>query len=604
MTAHHASPPILAPSLALAIAACLAACSEQSSEQSQSPQNGTDRAAPPQDERRAENDATDAGPWFVDATDRAGLGFTHFAGLTGQYYYVEIVPPGVALFDYDNDGDLDAYFVQGRVLEPGKSADDAFTDEPSDEIRLGNRLYRNDLIKDGVNTGELRFTDVTKESGAGVVGYGMAVTTADFTGDAHTDIFITNFGPDTLLLNNGDGTFRDASDTSGLDDPRWTTAATPVDFDLDGDLDLFVGLGGDFTVETAPYCERKPGVPDYCAPAALDGLPDRLYENDGTGVFTDASDRLSPTTDGHALGAVVADFDGNGWPDFYVANDGDANHLWLNTDGRFEESALLNSAAYNDMGQAEAGMGIAIADYDDDGDEDLFLTHLRGETNTLYKNDGNALFADTTVREGLSAPSRPYTAFGVGFIDADHDSDLDVFIANGDVRANDLDVSGVFPYDQPNQFMRNDGNNTFTDISETAGQAITRTRVSRGAAFGDIDLDGDVDILVTNDNGPAELLLNVAPKRGNSAFIEVLRPNGAPALGATVRATLSDGRVITRTVRIDGSYFSSSSPIVHMTWPEETSVEQFTVTIPGEMASSTRTGLDPGERTTVVLGSN
>jgi hypothetical protein len=326
--------------------------------------------------------------------------------------------------------------------------------------------------------------------------------------------------------------------------------------------------------------------------------------NDGSGVFTDVSERLSPTTKGHALGAVVADFDNNGWPDIYVANDGDANHLWLNDGGTFEETALLNSAAYNDMGQAEAGMGIAIGDYDDDGDEDLFLTHLRGETNTLYKNDGSAFFTDTTVREGLSAPSRPFTAFGVGFIDADHDSDLDVFIANGDVRANDLDVEGVFPYDQPNQFMRNDGANTFTDISDIAGEAITRARVSRGAAFGDVDLDGDVDILVTNDNGPAELLLNIAPKRGNSAFIEVLRPNGAPALGAQIRATLSDGRVITRTVRTDGSYFSSSSPVVHLTWPEGTTVESYTVSAIGRDVTTETSGIEDGQRTTITLGSN
>lgn len=595
MTRPTASTPALA---LFALIWPLAGCSEEApapeetASQISNDESMTDEAREPE------------GPWFVDATEDVGIDFKHFAGLTGRYYYVEIVPPGCALIDYDNDGDLDIYFVQGRVLEPGKSTEDAFTDYPTDEIRLGNRLYRNDLIKEGVHTGELTFTDVTKESGTGVVGYGMAVVAADFNGNGYQDLFITNFGPDVLLLNNGDGTFRDASENSGLDDPRWTTCATPIDFNRDGHMDLFVGLGGDFSIEGAPSCERKPGVPDYCAPAALAGVPDRLYMNDGTGVFTDVSERLSPTTKGHALGAVVADFDNNGWPDIYVANDGDANHLWLNDGGTFEESALLNSAAYNDMGQAEAGMGIAIADYDDDGDEDLFLTHLRGETNTLYKNDGNAFFTDTTVREGLSAPSRPFTAFGVGFIDADHDGDLDVFIANGDVRANDLDVEGVFPYDQPNQFMRNDGNNTFTDISEIAGEAITRARVSRGTAFGDVDLDGDVDILVTNDNGPAELLLNVAPKKGNSAFIEVLRPNGAPALGARIRATLSDGRVITRTARTDGSYFSSSSPIVHLTWPPGVSVESVAVSLPGETVTATITELEPDDRKTVTLGSN
>jgi len=542
--------------------------------------------------------------WFTDVAPDVGLDFTHFAGLTGRYYYVEIVPPGCALFDYDNDGDLDIYIAQGRVLEEGKSIADAFTDIPFDESMLGNRLYRNELIAHGTNTGELRFTDVTEESGTGFIGYAMAVLAADLNADGFTDLFVTNAGPDVLYLNNGDGTFRDATQGSGLDDPRWTTAVTPIDFDLDGDLDLFVSLGGAFSLERVTECFRKPGVRDYCAPASLEPLPDRLYENDGTGVFTDVSSLLSPTTTGHGLGAVVSDFDGNGWPDIYVANDGDANHLWLNDGGTFEESALLNSAAYNDMGQAEAGMGIAIADYDNDGDEDLFLTHLRGETNTLYNNNGNALFTDATLREKLSAPGRPYTAFGVGFFDADHDGNLDIFIANGDVRVNDIEVRGVFPYAQPNQFMLNNGDNTFSDASAQAGPDVTRNRVSRGAAFGDIDLDGDIDILITNDNGPIELLLNNMPKRGSGAFIAVRTPSGSHALGAQVRATRDDGITITRAVRTDGSYFSSNAPAAHITWPEGTSITSFTVGMAGVVPKATRTGLAPGERTTITIGSN
>jgi len=325
--------------------------------------------------------------WFTDAASESGLDFIHLAGLTGEHYYVEIVPPGCALFDYDNDGDLDVYIVQGTPLEPDASISDAWTDTdlPAD-FTPTNRLYRNDLITDGTNTGELHFTDITDQSGAGLASYGMGVTAADFNNDGFTDLFVTNFGPDALLLNNGDGTFTDATAASGLDDPRWTTAATAIDYDRDGDLDLFVGQGGDFTIENAPVCFRKPGIRDYCAPAALAPVADKLYRNNGNAVFTDVSELLSPITKGHALGVVAADFDNNGWPDLYVANDGDANHLWLNDHGKFVESALLKSAAYNEMGQAEAGMGIAIGDYDDDGDEDLFLTHLRGETNTDRKS--------------------------------------------------------------------------------------------------------------------------------------------------------------------------------------------------------------------------
>jgi len=287
--------------------------------------------------------------------------------------------------------------------------------------------------------------------------------------------------------------------------------------------------------------------------------------------------------------------------DLYVANDGDANHLWLNDHGKFVESALLKSAAYNEMGQAEAGMGIAIGDYDDDGDEDLFLTHLRGETNTLYNNNGKAIFSDQTLNDGLSAPSRQFTAFGVGFQDFDHDGDLDVFIANGDVRANDLDVEGVFPYEQPNQLMINQGGGKFTDQSEQAGDAITRARVSRSTAFGDIDLDGDIDILLTNDNGPVELLINAMPKAGNWASIRVMESaTNRDAFGAIVRAKLSNGITISRTVRADGSYFASSDPRVHLTWPKGVTVERITVSHHLQTVVE-HDGIESGDRLTLTI---
>lgn len=508
-------------------------------------------------------------PRLHDVARESGIKFVHRTCATGEFYFPEITGSGCALLDYDNDGDLDVYLLQGAPLQsPANTA--ATAPDPDAPTPLRNRLFRNERIRADGSVGPLRFTDVTIESGAGDTGYAMGVATGDIDNDGDVDIYITNFGPDVLLLNNGDGTFRDATAAFGLGDNRWTTSAAFLDYDRDGWLDLFVCGYADYSLDTHKPCRNRAGVRDYCAPGAYDAIPDVLYRNVGGKRFdVSTAIRLDDVAPGHALGIGIGDFDANGWPDILVANDGDPNHLWLNKDGELAEAALQCGAAVNDVGAKEAGMGVVVFDPDDDGDPDILLSHLNGETHTLYVNDGGA-FTDRTARAQLAASSFPYTGFGVGPVDLDHDGDLDLFLANGDVRfINAAAESGRTPYDQPNQVFLNDGHAVFSDASAEFGRDVTQYATSRGLALGDIDNDGDIDLLVTNSNGPAQLLLNETPVPGShSLLLRILdAKHHRDAYGATVIARLSDGRTLTRWVQTCVGYASASDPRVHLAWP-------------------------------------
>ncbi len=368
------------------------------------------------------------GPVFEEVAAAAGLDFRHFAGLSGKLYLPEIMGPGVGLLDYDMDGDLDVYILQGGVLEPGASA-------PED--RSANRLFTNELMQNGA-AGPLKFQDVTSEAGVGHDGYGMGIAVGDYDGDADPDIYLTNFGPNVLFRNNGDGTFSDVTRASGTEEARWSTGAAFLDYDRDDDLDLFVLNYIDFTVAGNKTCYDSIGGPDYCNPNLYRPLPDRLFRNDGGGKFSDVtvSSGVGQLL-GPGLGVVADDFNSDGWVDVYVANDGAANHLWLNQgDGTFIEDALMAGSAYNVNGAPEGSMGLAAGDFDGDGDPDLFMTHLTGETNTLYVNDGRGNFHDETGSRGLGATSLAPTGFGTEWFDYDNDGDLDVVVTNvnGPVR--------------------------------------------------------------------------------------------------------------------------------------------------------------------------
>jgi hypothetical protein len=348
-------------------------------------------------------------------------------------------------------------------------------------------------------------------SGLGYESYGMGVAVGDIDGDGDLDLYVTNFGTNVLFRNDGGGKFADITRTAGVDDPRWSASAAFVDYDRDGDLDLFVANYIDFTVRNNKECFDPTGARDYCAPTSYRPVPDRLFRNDGGGKFTDVSVSAGlGAAYGNGLGVTCADFNGDGWVDIYVANDGTANQLWINQkNGKFIDDSLMSGTAYNADGAAEAGMGVTAGDVDGDGSEDLFMTHLTLETNTLYMNNGKGEFHDSTNRFGLGGISFAFTGFGSEFFDYDNDGFLDLFVANGAVTIMETLRGAEYPFHQKNQLIRGYGDR-FEDVSAQAGRALELSEVSRGAAFGDIDQDGDVDIVVTNNNGPARLLLNEA----------------------------------------------------------------------------------------------
>lgn len=562
---------------ALTFVALLVGCSPASTERQTAVErnNGTTRAAP----HDAATPASESGSvWFIDRAQEAGLHFVHFNGMSGEFYFPEIMPPGVGLLDFDNDGDLDAYLVQGRMLGPGPVSEALFP--PPESRPLTGRLYRNDLIVEADGTRTLRFTDVTDEAGIEASGYGMGVASGDVDNDGWVDLYLTNLDSNQLYRNNGDGTFDDISRQSGVDDPAWSVSAAFVDSDRDGWLDLYVGNYVDYDIETDEVCPSVTGRPGYCVPQIYRAQPDRLYRHRGDGRFVDVTPTAFATqTFGSALGVSTADFNGDGWLDIYVANDGEANQLWLNQgDGTFVDTGLLSGTALNKDGKAEGSMGVDAGDFDNDGDEDLFMTHLTGETNTLYVNDGAGLFEDRSEVSGLGPASLSSTGFGAAWSDFDNDGWLDILVVNGRVKKTEERANEVFPYDQRKQLFRNVGGGRFEDVTDRAGGAFELSEVSRGAAFGDIDNDGDVDVLVGNDGGQVRLLMNEIDS-GNHWLGLRLVGGEAPRdmVGARVELLHRDGTTRWRRARTDGSYASANDPRVLIGLGDATQVERLRV---------------------------
>ena len=489
---------------------------------------------------------------FSDVASNVGLDFTHVNGATGQYYFPELAGSGVALFDYDSDGDLDVYLVQGQRLDPD-GANSAGDDTPP-----SNQLFRNALS----STGRLMFRNVTEVAGVGDRGVGMGVAIGDYDNDGHPDIYVTNFGPNVFYRNNGDGTFTSITEKKGGGDARWSTSASFADYDRDGDLDLFTTNYVAFTVEDNKPCSGQTGRREYCGPMVYPPVVDRLYRNDA-GQLTDVSSEAGIVNAfGSGLGVVSADFDGDLWPDFYVANDLRPNQLWMNHgDGSFDDEALFAGAAVNDFGMPEASMGVTAGDFDGDGDYDLFMTHLRNETNTIYLNLGKARFRDATDEFRLGVDSIPMTGFGSEWFDYDNDGFLDLFVANGAVVAVPALIGrDPHPYHEVNHLFHNVNGKRF----EFVVNAFERTETSRGAAFGDIDNDGDVDVVVSNNGGPVRLLLNNVGNRRRWLSIELvgIRSN-RDGVGARIAVDLDDGRTLWRRAHTDGSYLSANDRRVH-----------------------------------------
>lgn len=493
-------------------------------------------------------------PWLTDVASETGLRFVHVNAATGEFLMPENLGSGVALLDYDNDGDLDVYLVQSGPRG-------ASTSTPA---TTGARLWRNDLKVDGA-TRTLRFTDVTDEAGARFDGDGMGVATGDYDGDGFVDLYVTAYGRNALYRNTGRGGFEDVTTRAGVQDDRWSTSAAFVDIDGDGHLDLYVANYLAFSPAANKPCFEPAGARDYCAPTSYSPLPDRLFRNKGDGTFEDVSERAGILRAfGNGLGVAVGDYDLDGRPDIYVANDATPNQLWHNLgDGHFEDIGPLSGAAFNALGRPEGSMGIASGDFDQDGDEDIAITNIISETFVLYANDGTGGFVDERLATGLSQPTAGMTGFGANWLDLDNDGRLDLFVANGAVNILPGLRGSDNPYRQRNQLFRGIRGTAGPMLEEVtgerAGPALDLLEVSRGVAVGDLDNDGFADVVVTNNGGPARVLRNSAATGHAWLGLDLRQPgpNGR-AVGATVMIDAGPAAGTLFRVRTDGSYLSAS----------------------------------------------
>jgi hypothetical protein len=549
---------------------------------------GSSGAAPGDGSASAGGAGAVAGDWFVDRARDAGLQFTHFNGMSGQLYYPEIMAPGVGLFDYDNDGDVDVYVVQGQMLGAGKTLKEAIfqPDGP-----LMDRLFRNDLTVNADGTRTLRFVDVTAATGINLQTYGMGVAAGDFDNDGWVDLYRTGLAESVLLRNNGNGTFSDVTKRAGTANRAWGVSAAFVDIDRDGWLDLYVGNYLIYRLDADIDCQDLTGQGDYCPPNSYPAQRDRLFRNRGNGTFEDVTARaLVGGADGPALGVSTADVNADGWIDIYVGNDGAANQLWINQkNGTFRDTGFLSGTAVSGSGNAEASMGIDAGDFDNDGDEDLFVTNWMSQMNVIYVNDGSGLFEDRRGPTGLGAPSLAKTGFGAAWFDYDNDSWLDLLAVNGSVARIEAQAreKDPFPLRMANQLYHNTGTGRFEDVSSRAGAVFKQARVGRGAAFGDVDNDGDADVVIGNANGPLQLLVNMVGSRQHWLGLRLVGTKGGrDMLGARVAVTRGSGPVLWRRARSDGSYASANDPRVlvglgasadvprvRVQWPDGTSEE-------------------------------
>jgi hypothetical protein len=482
---------------------------------------------------------------FTDIAQTAGITFKHTYS-PEKKYIVESMSGGVALFDYDNDGFLDLFLVNSLTVDMLKA-----------NKRAKCALYR--------NNGNGTFADVTDKAGVGDLGWGMGVAAGDYDNDGFVDLYVSCFGPDHLLRNTGKGTFADATSSAGVSDPRWTTGAAFVDYDHDGLLDLFVTNYVGFDVNNLPVfgegstCQYK-GVPVQCGPRGLPGAGDSLFRNNGNGTFTDVSKKagVADTIGYYGLDVVASDFDGDGRVDFFVANDSTPNYLYHNNgDGTFAEIAFVSGTAVNANGAEQGCMGVTIGDYDHDGLLDLFVTNFEDEYNVLYRNVGRNAFDDVSYKAEVAAVSLPYVGWGTKFFDFDNDGWVDLLAVNGH----------AYPqrdrYRQRMLLHRNDRDGTFSEVAAQFGGALTEDHVSRGTAFGDIDNDGDIDVVVNDLDGAPQVLRNDGGNANNSILIRTVGvKSNRSGIGARVRVISGD---LTQTdeVRSGGSYLSQNDLRLH-----------------------------------------
>ena len=499
---------------------------------------------------------------FTDITTQAGITFKHVAS-PEKKYIVESMSGGVAMFDYDNDGDLDLFMVNSLTVDLVKS-----------KGKTKSQLYRND--------GGGKFTEVGEKAGVSDVGWGMGVAVGDYNNDGFDDLYVTCLGPDHLFKNNGNGTFTDVTAKAGVSDPRWSTGASFFDYDRDGDLDLFVSNYVDFDINHLPEfgqgqtCQYK-SIPVQCGPRGLKGAGDSLFRNNGDGTFTDVTKQAGVSDpDGfYGLGVLTGDFDGDGWPDIFVANDSTPNfHYRNNGDGTFKEIGFMTGTAVNENGSEQGSMGATAGDYDHDGRLDIFITNFADEYNTLYHNDAPNSFTDVAYAAKVAAVSLPYVGWGTKFFDYDNDGWVDLFVANGHVYPQ------LPSYRQPRLLQHNNRDGTFTEVASEFGTVLTENRASRGVAFGDIDNDGDIDLLIADLDGPPQLLRNDNGNANNSILVKTVGvKSNRDGIGARVKVVSGDLTQVDE-VRSGDSYISQSDMRLHFGLEKRTKVDVIEVRWP------------------------
>ena len=515
----------------------------------------------------SEPEAATMEPWLEDVREQVGIDHTYFSGDTGQFYIIETMGGGAALFDHDGDGDLDLYLTQGNSLDGAPDA------------TLRNRLFeQND---DGM------FVDRTGASGTGDPRYGVGVTTGDYDDDGHVDLYVTNLGRNTLYRNLGDGTFLDVTETAGVGGDAFSACAEFADIDLDGDLDLFVTNYLDWTTATEKPCYSEQNRRDYCNPASYDApIADVLYRNEGDGTFVDISEASGiAAVPGTGLGVAIACIDGDDWPDIIVGNDGMDDRLWINQgDGTFIERGMELGCAVDNSGTPKASMGVELFDVDDDGDLDLLVTTLFRETDSFFLNE-NGVFVDATARYGLAADTRSFTRWGLSSVDLDNDGVEELYEATGRVRWQSDTWSDDDWLAEPNLlFTRNDRGRYV--LVPDAGTATPIIATAHGVASGDLDEDGGMDLVVVNKDAQVNVLHNVVANRGNAVVLDVRAATGAPAIGARVEIRLQDGRTVTRTVRSGPGYATASDPRNHVGVGQPDDVAAVTVRWPNGATAS------------------
>lgn len=500
---------------------------------------------------------------FTDQTHAAKINFRHNNGASDHRYLPETMGAGCLFFDYDKDGYLDIFLVNS-----GKSCANPSKHRTNpDEM---NVLYR--------NNGDGTFTDVTKQSGFEKnYGFGMGCVSADYDNDGDADLFLTNYGSNQLYRNNGDSTFSDVTTQVGVGDSRWSVSASFGDYNLDGYLDLYVVNYLDYQIETAHPCILE-GVHIYCGPHEYPGAQDTLYQNNGDGTFTNVTKIAGVENEGKGLGVLFTDYNNDGKPDIFVANDAVEDFLYHNNgDGTFKDVAVSAGIAYNSEGRATASMGIANGDYDNDGLLDLFVTNFSLEVNSLFHNDGAGYYTMTTFDTGLAEPSFSQLGFGTQFLDADNNGTLDLFVANGHVWDNVAEITPSLSYKQKCQFFVNMGEGKFTDISETVWKFFTNPIVARGTAIGDYDNDGDMDILISCCGGNPVLLRNDTQVNNNWLKIKLVgNTSNRDGIGSKVIVRSGDFTQI-KEVTSGGSYASGSDNSIHFGLGNHSEVETIEV---------------------------